>query len=247
MGGQRERFPLRSVVALVPSSDPSAAPVMGPPLARRASPTAPVVSGPDWRALLHRGDSAAALAALREHPGGIMGAVSAAKSAEELLDLASVARFKGGDAAAAVRALERVVNELGGDPLAGLELSRLYEAQGRATEAQALRDKAMKGPMGELALADQIEADRRAGRLDEAKRRAKEYLERFPSGMHRAQLERLLDDDDKDAPKDAKDSKDSKDAKDSKDSKSPVEPPAPKGSGAPKVEPPAAPPAAPTK
>jgi hypothetical protein len=152
---------------------------------------------PDWRTKYNAGELAQALELLREGPGGIDGAIVTARSAAELAAISDIARAKGGDPAAALNALTQVVERFPGDPyaeIAAYTLGGMYEKLGQSDQAQKYfeRARSLKGVLAEDALCKQIRAEHRAGRKDEAKRMAKEYVNKYPDGRCKEDVERAL-------------------------------------------------------
>lgn len=116
---------------------------------------------------------------------------------DELFRVADQARARG-DTAAAVEAYEAVLARAPArDPrrgLAAMSLTRLTLHGNPARAASAL-DESMPGmpsALAEDALARQVEAEGRSGRLDEAARLARIYLSRFPDGRREADVRRWL-------------------------------------------------------
>ncbi len=155
------------------------------------------IAPPDWRSKYNAGELAPALEMLRQQPGGIDGAIVTARSAAELAAISDIARAKGGDPAAALNALTQLVERFPSDPyaeIAAYTLGGLYERMGQADQAQKYfeRARSLKGVLAEDALCKQIRAEHRAGRKDEAKRMAKEYVNKYPDGRCKEDVERTL-------------------------------------------------------
>ena len=155
------------------------------------------VAPPDWRSRYNAGELADALSLLRQSPGGIDGAIVTARSAAELAAISDIARSKGGDPAAALNALTQLVDRFPSDPyaeIAAYTLGGMYERMGQADLAQKYfeRARSLKGVLAEDALCKQIRAEHRAGRKDEAKRMAKEYVNKYPDGRCKEDVERAL-------------------------------------------------------
>jgi ferric-dicitrate binding protein FerR (iron transport regulator) len=102
-GGQLERVPLHTAVAaLSPTSPPM---VRGPLLAAgahrpnqpRAGGKSAAVDAPGWLTSYENNEDTTALALLRQLPGGLPGAISNARSAQELMAISTIARGKDGD------------------------------------------------------------------------------------------------------------------------------------------------------
>jgi tetratricopeptide (TPR) repeat protein len=155
------------------------------------------IASPDWRSKYNTGDLADALDLLRQSPGGIDGAIVTARSAAELAAISDIARAKGGDPAAALNALTQLVDRFPSDPyaeIAAYTLGGMYEKIGQSDQAQKYfeRARSLKGVLAEDALCKQIRAEHRAGRKDEAKRMAKEYVIKYPDGRCKEDVERAL-------------------------------------------------------
>jgi tetratricopeptide (TPR) repeat protein len=160
---------------------------------------------PGWRALLRQGDAGRALAALQRQPGGIDAVIASAGSAAELMDLSDVLRSRGGDRAAAIRALTRVVDSFARDanaPLAAFTLGRIHEQGGEPALAAGHYERAENlapdGGIAESALCARIRAELLGGKPEEARRAGKAYAERYPGGACDAQ--RILAGEEGDAP-----------------------------------------------
>jgi hypothetical protein len=155
------------------------------------------IAPPDWRSKYNAGELADALDLLRQSPGGIDGAIVTARSAAELAAISDIARAKGGDPAAALNALTQLVDRFPSDPyaeIAAYTLGGMYEKIGQSDQAQKYfeRARSLKGVLAEDALCKQIRAEHRAGRKDEAKRMAKEYVIKYPDGRCKEDVERAL-------------------------------------------------------
>ncbi|MDI3290178.1 tetratricopeptide repeat protein [Polyangium sp. 15x6] len=167
------------------------------PLPLRAETEAVAITAPDWRAKYNAGELAQALELLRQQPGGIEGAIASSRSAAELVVIGDVARAKGGDPSAALLALQRVVEHFPNDPyaeIAAYTLGGMYEKMGQADQAQKYfeRARSLKGVLAEDALCKQMRAEHRAGRKDEAQRMGTEYLNKYPDGRCKEDVERIL-------------------------------------------------------
>lgn len=130
-------------------------------------------------------------------PSSAVRAQPATDAIDELFRAADRARGRG-DTAAAVAAYEAVLARASArDPrrgLAAMSLTRLTLRGDPARAASAL-DGSMTGmpsALAEDALARQVEAEGRSGRVDEAARLARLYLGRFPDGRHEADVRRWL-------------------------------------------------------
>jgi hypothetical protein len=155
------------------------------------------IAPPDWRSKYNAGELAPALELLRQGSGGIDGAIVTARSAAELAAISDIARAKGGDPAAALNALTQLVDRFPSDPyaeIAAYTLGGMYEKIGQPDQAQKYfeRARSLKGVLAEDALCKQIRAEHRAGRKDEAKRMAQEYVIKYPDGRCKEDVERAL-------------------------------------------------------
>jgi len=155
------------------------------------------IAPPDWRSRYNAGELAQALDLLRQSPGGIEGAIMNARNAAELTAISDIARAKGGDPAAALSALTQLVDRFPSDPyaeIAAYTLGGMYEKMGQADQAQKYfeRARSLKGVLAEDALCKQIRAEHRAGRKDEAKRMAQEYVNKYPDGRCKEDVERAM-------------------------------------------------------
>lgn len=155
------------------------------------------IAPPDWRSKYNAGELSQALELLRQSPGGIDGAIMNARNAAELTAISDIARAKGGDPAAALSALTQLVDRFPSDPyaeIAAYTLGSMYEKMGQAVQAQKYfeRARSLKGVLAEDALCKQIRAEHRAGRKDEAKRMAQEYVNKYPDGRCKEDVERAL-------------------------------------------------------
>jgi hypothetical protein len=155
------------------------------------------IAPPDWRSRYNAGELAQALDLLRQSPGGIDGAIMNARNAAELTAISDIARAKGGDPAAALNALTQLVERFPSDPyaeIAAYTLGGMYEKMGQADQAQKYfeRARSLKGVLAEDALCKQIRAEHRAGRKDEAKRMAQEYVNKYPDGRCKEDVERAM-------------------------------------------------------
>lgn len=153
----------------------------------------------DWRTRVKAGELTEALGMLRSQPGGIRGAITSARSATELMAISDVARLKGGDPSAAVDALTRVVQDFPSDPnaqVAAWTLGKMYEKMGQPVLAQTYFEKyrslSPDGVLAEDALCKQIRAEHRASHKDEAVRMGKEYLNKYPNGPCKEDVERII-------------------------------------------------------
>lgn len=214
--GHVTEVPLHTVTTSVTPNpirrDPKAPPTQ-PDHAAAPAETAVAVAAPatpDWRTHWDKGNSAEALKLLREQPGGIDAAINNAKSANELMTIAYVARDKkGGEPKAVVRALIQVVERFPKDHNAAIaagDLHRLYEKAAKAGNANARleadrwavlaqkfeRELIPPGARGtDAQLCSQFHTAHRDGRKDEAAKLAQEYLKQHPNGPCRDDAERI--------------------------------------------------------
>lgn len=182
-----------------PTSTPAPHEIAHVPLALplRAEAQAVVPAAADWRVRYNAGELSQALELLRQQPGGIDGAIASARSASELAAISDIARAKGGEPGAAVKALTELVDRFPSDPyaeIAAYTLGGMYEKMGQADNAQKYfaRARSLKGVLAEDALCKQIRAEHLARRKDEAERMAKEYVNKYPDGRCKEDVERIL-------------------------------------------------------
>jgi hypothetical protein len=149
-----------------------------------------------WRELYSANKFPEALDLLKQQPGGIAGAVTSAKNAEELMAISDLARSKGGDGAAAITALRRVADDFPSSvygSTAAYQLGKHYDAAGLPDLAKKYRDQAaQKGVLSEDALCAQMLAEHRAGNKAEAAARATEYQGKYPNGRCKDDATRIL-------------------------------------------------------
>lgn len=195
-GESVDRVPIRQRTTTLVVPPRTSAPVLRaappPPAVEEppAEPPAVVVAVPDWRARYNAGDEPGALEMLRQQGGGIDGAIGAAKSAKELMDLSDLLRGRGGDQAAAIRALSRVVDAFPGDvkyaEIAAYTLGNLYARQGDQARASTYYERARSlspdGNLAEDSFCKRIGSEVLAGHKDEAIRMAQEYVSKYPDG-----------------------------------------------------------------
>lgn len=196
-GEQMDGVPTRvTTAAVTPPIVRVTTPTHTARVARNDAPVAQVAVAPSWREHYQAGRFDEALELLKQQPGGIAGAVSSAKGADELMAIGDVARSKGGDAKSAIRALHRVADEHGGTAygsIAARQLSKYYETTGQADLAKKyLEQAAQKGVLSEDAMCAML-ADHKAGNKDEASARATEYLGRYPNGRCKDDANRILE------------------------------------------------------
>lgn len=207
-GGKVEGVPIHKAVAtLSPTSSPV---VRGPllvagahrPIQPRAGGKSAVVDAPGWLTSYENNEDTAALALLRQLPGGLPGAISNARSAQELMAISTIARGKDGDPGAAMSALKSVVDRFPEDvnnaQMAAMSLARMYQAAGKSDLATAYLERANKlnGPLAEDALCHRVKGERTAGHKDEAVRLAREYVAKYPDGRCKDEVELALEGDD---------------------------------------------------
>jgi FecR protein len=158
------------------------------PLAAPEEPEAPPVvaaPAPDWRARHSAGEYRQAHQLLSAQPGGVAGAITAAKSATELVAISDVTRGGGGSVSDTVRALQRVVDDFASDPyaqVAAYTLAKIYGAMNTEEakkEAQKYleRSRSLGGALAPDALCKQISTANK----DDAVRLAKEYVTKYPN------------------------------------------------------------------
>lgn len=182
-----------------PTSTPAPRDIAHVPLQlplRAETPTVAITAA-DWRVRYNAGELGLALELLRQQPGGIEGAIGSARSASELAAISDIARAKGGDPSAALKALTELVDRFPSDPyaeIASYTLGGMYEKLGQADKAQKYfeRARSLKGVLAEDALCKQLRAEHLAGRKDEAERMGKEYVNKYPDGRCKEDVERIL-------------------------------------------------------
>lgn len=172
-------------------TDPAADPKTAERTSEAAPPTSALIaprprppSPSSWRVLAQEGDYRGAHTRMSvEGPSAVL------DEPADLLFAADVARLSGHPAEAVGR-LERVLRAHAADsraPLAAFTLGRtLLDELGRPREAAEAFAKARKlspsGAMAQDALAREVESWSRAGEASLARERAKQYLERYPTG-----------------------------------------------------------------
>ncbi|HOU89626.1 MAG TPA: FecR family protein [Polyangiaceae bacterium] len=167
---------------------PDPSPAASAPAAAEGRPSAPAASAPpaasDWRALLGRGDSRGAVAALDR--AGVEEAVRSA-SAAELWQLADAARFAGRPDVATA-ALSALRSRHGARGSTAFLLGKIAADQ-RGSPAEAVRwfdaylAEAPNGPLAEEALGRLMTLQRRSNPAAAAAA-AKKYLARYPGGAY---------------------------------------------------------------
>jgi TolA-binding protein len=150
---------------------------------------------PEWITMVNTGDSSGALGLLRQAPGGIDGAIASAQSALELMAISDAARSKGGDPRAAISALKSLVERFPADPnapIAAYYLSKMYNAKGQPDLAKRYQDLYPTAEVAQDALCGQMRAEQEAGHKDEARRKAEEYVAKYPDGPCKDNAESVL-------------------------------------------------------
>ncbi|MEZ4297720.1 MAG: FecR domain-containing protein [Polyangiaceae bacterium] len=198
MGEQMDGVPTRTTTTAVTPPVVRVSPQPTLHVARDDGPQVAVVqvaAAPSWRDHYQAGRFDEALELLKQEPGGLADAVRNAKSANELMAIAEIARIKGGDAQASLRAYHRVADELGASangPIAARALAKHYESAGQADLAAKYLDQAAKGVLGEDVICDRMRSEERAGNKGEAAARASEYLSSYPNGRCKNDANRIL-------------------------------------------------------
>lgn len=185
-GDKVEAVPIHgTTAALSPTNAPLAPTRIAGRLASRPRPGAPAI-GPQrpapWLEQSNAGNDAEALALLKQQPGGLDGAIQAARSAIELMAIRDIA-LKGGDQAAANSAYERVVESFPGDqnaPLAAYQLGMSYQRGGQSDRARKYFKQYLalspSGAFAEGALCSLAAIAAGSGNKDEALRRSEEVV-----------------------------------------------------------------------
>jgi transmembrane sensor len=151
--------------------------------------------GQTWTQLAKAGDYKAAYQAFQTQSQPLTGP-------EELMLAADSARLSG-HAAEAIPHLSRVYRDFPRDaqaPLAAFTLGRILADQlGRPSQAaeafRAARGLSATGPLASDAMAREVECLVQAGNGSQAREVAGSYLKLFPRGRHRAQMQKLADQD----------------------------------------------------
>ncbi len=205
-GSQVDGVPLHTAVAVL---SPTSPPAVRTPLLTagahrpnqpRAGGKSATVDAPGWLTSYENNEDTTALALLRQLPGGLPGAISNARSAQELMAISTIARGKDGDPGAAISALKSVVDRFPEDvnaQMAAMSLARMYQAAGKSDLATAYLERANKlnGPLAEDALCHRVKGERSAGHKDEAVRLAREYVAKYPDGRCKDDVELALESD----------------------------------------------------
>jgi transmembrane sensor len=151
--------------------------------ARKIKKVKAVTTGSEWRSLADKGSFVDAWVALKD--------TAPRDEPEDLLKAADVARLSG-HPSQALAPLRRITTRFQSDSraaLAAFTLGRVLledlRVPAEAADAFALsRSLAPNGALAGDALAREVEAWSRARKLDNAKQKATQYLERYPSGPH---------------------------------------------------------------
>ncbi|MEP7125160.1 MAG: FecR domain-containing protein [Byssovorax sp.] len=206
-GGRIERLPLHTIAAVLSptSSPPVHAPLLTAGGHRAAAPRLGklvTADGPAWYTSYEKGnEDATALALLRQQPGGAEGAITNARSPQELMAISTIAGGKNGDPGVAIAAMKSVVDRFPEDvnaQIAAISLARIYKASGKEDLSTAYLERANKlnGPLAEDALCRRIKGERLAGHKDEAIRQANEYVAKYPDGRCKDEVGLALASDD---------------------------------------------------
>jgi hypothetical protein len=188
---QATGVPIRvAVTSAQPDVSPRATP--GPRL-RPLGPRTPVlkVAGqPDWMAKLAAGDEHEAYRLLSN--AGIPKSIAAARTAEELMQIAEIMRHGNRDQDAAVLAYRRVVESFRGDPNAPLAAQKLAEHYGNNDPGQAkvyldqIEGLSKSSDPSFCNLIAKTQDKTKAAEL------ASEYRWRYPNGQCRALVDKIL-------------------------------------------------------
>jgi len=151
-------------------------------------------SVPDWLARHDANDFDGAFTLLKKRD--INATIDAARSARELMAIATLMRFKG-DRSAEIRANDRLVTGFASDQRASLAAGRLadlYQGSGEAALAKTYRDQV--GPLARNATtgSDSLFCNLISGESDKTKAAllAKEYLDKYPDGECHEKFEKML-------------------------------------------------------
>jgi TolA-binding protein len=109
--------------------------------------------------------------------------------------IADLTRSKGGDKTAAINAFKRVIERFPDDPyapIAAYHLSKNYSEKGQPDLAKRYQDLYPTAEVAQDALCGQMRAAQEAGNKDEAIRKAREYVARYPDGPCRNNAESVL-------------------------------------------------------
>jgi hypothetical protein len=200
-GERADAIPIHAAVSQVAPLPPlrTHPPAPLPPRERSAAePGKVLATGPDWVAQSNAGNITEALRILRGHADGIRGAILAARSAQELMDIHDVVTSspEPAEKALAVEALRRIVESFPDSQYAQIAAFKLGQAYQHSNPAESRRwfEKAQSfaGPLSEDALCRRF----RAARGEEASRLAADYLQRYPEGRCKDDAERVAAGDD---------------------------------------------------
>ncbi|MGF1468947.1 MAG: FecR domain-containing protein [Sandaracinaceae bacterium] len=166
----------------------------------RAAPTRPARRAPPPWVLLAR-DHAYDEAFAHLGADGLRRASRGARSVDELFLLAATARLSG-HPELAVDPLERLVRRHASAPeaavaaltLGRLQLDALDRPRAAADSLETAARLGLPDHLAPVALARRVEAQRRAGRSDDARVLAAAYLERYPDGREAERLRAFLGD-----------------------------------------------------
>lgn len=202
-GEHADKVPIRERMSVAAPPGPTLNRVAQPPrsLVEEAPVESPAAApaAPDWRSRFNASDFTGALQSLKEQSGGVDGAIAAARTARELMDLSDLQRGKGGDPAAAIRALTRVVESFPSDAnaqVAAYTLGNMYDRLGQqALAAKFFERVRMLSPEGELAedsFCKRIRAEVVARHKEQASRMAQEYVAKYPDGRCNEEVQRII-------------------------------------------------------
>lgn len=197
-GERAAAVPIHATVANAPIDTAARSGRHGPSLLpRRPTNQRPAVTkgaGPEWLAH-YPADEDGALQLLRKQ--GVSQAITAARSATELMAIADIMAGKGRDPVAEIGAWERLLQGFPKDQRASLaadRLARIFEARGETARAKDYRDKVR--PLAESATmgSDSLICDMISREPDKTRAAlmAKEYLDKYPNGECRERFEQLL-------------------------------------------------------
>jgi transmembrane sensor len=190
--GQGGAFPPATEEPELPDAAAAQVETSSPPAIAHETPRSP--SGGGWREHARAGDYGAAYDELNAK-----GRDPVRDETEDLMLAADVARLSA-HPEDAVKPLRRVCDRHSSDkraPVAAFTLGRvLLDDLGRAAEAAAAFRKARLlwpvGPLAEDGLAREADAWDRAGRPEQARAAASEYVGRYPQGRHADRMRKIL-------------------------------------------------------
>lgn len=190
---QATGVPIRAAVT---SAQPDVSPRPGPGPSRRPSagrtPVLKVAGQPEWMTRLAANDEEGANRLLRK--AGVPQSIAAARTAEELMQIAEIMRHNNRDPQAAVDAYRRVVESFRGDPNAHVAAQKLadhYRAIGDGTQAKVYLDQI--AGLSKTADASFCNLIDKSQDKTEAAKLASEYLDKYPNGQCRARIKALLE------------------------------------------------------